>query len=191
MVDNPEELTEIEMYRDPDTGKLLGRDPETGDTFPIPFDQISANEATVSGTTTTGSLEAGDLESETGEIEELGGKSRFGELIENENIVPSNDTTNFDPKDHLDAFWTWKITVSTRARDTRANAFRRGFSGEFLFWFNDSGDSRVIEYQTVQGHGTAHIASVDSSGVISYGTDEDISARSGIQIRAIAMGEPQ
>jgi len=43
MVDNPEELTQIEMYRDPDSGKLIGRDPETGDTFPVPFDEISVS----------------------------------------------------------------------------------------------------------------------------------------------------
>jgi len=63
MVTNPEELTEVEMYRDPSTGKLIGRDPETGDTFPIPFDQISANSvqsdtAHVDGTATVDALEA-------------------------------------------------------------------------------------------------------------------------------------
>jgi len=66
MVDNPEELTEVEMYRDPATGKLIGRDPETGDTFPIPFDQISANSvqsdtAQVDGTATVDALEAADV----------------------------------------------------------------------------------------------------------------------------------
>lgn len=42
MVSNPTDLTEIDLYRDPDSGRLVGRDPVSGDTFPVPFGGIDA-----------------------------------------------------------------------------------------------------------------------------------------------------
>lgn len=44
MSQNPENLDEIDLYRDPDSGKLVGRDPDTGDTFPIPIESTKQDE---------------------------------------------------------------------------------------------------------------------------------------------------
>lgn len=40
MVNNPEELAEIDIYRNPDTGRLIGRDPVSGDLFALPVDRL-------------------------------------------------------------------------------------------------------------------------------------------------------
>ena len=47
MVENPETLTEIDLYRNPETGKLVGRDPVSGDLFPVPIEAAQLDEATV------------------------------------------------------------------------------------------------------------------------------------------------
>jgi hypothetical protein len=44
MVTDPETLDRIELLRDPNSGKFIGYDPDTGDTFPVPFDALSTGE---------------------------------------------------------------------------------------------------------------------------------------------------
>lgn len=47
MVSNPTDLTEIDLYRDPDSGRLVGRDPVSGDTFALPLDGVESPSGTI------------------------------------------------------------------------------------------------------------------------------------------------
>jgi len=43
MVSHPETLDRIELRRDPNSGKFVGYDPDSGDTFPVPFDSVKTD----------------------------------------------------------------------------------------------------------------------------------------------------
>ena len=135
MVDNPEELTEVEMYRDPDTGKLIGRDPETGDTFPIPFDQISANSvqsdtAQVDGTATVDALEAEQADTRSGYVDKSADRS-FETWYQNTtgadldvSVVIGSDTDGSDIQGFLEVNETQETKPVSRFRNILDANFR-------------------------------------------------------------------
>lgn len=51
MVTDPETLDRIELRRDPNTGKFVGYDPDSGDTFPIPIESLSTESIALDGVT--------------------------------------------------------------------------------------------------------------------------------------------
>ena len=72
MSQNPENLDEIDLYRDPDSGKLVGRDPDTGDTFPIPIESTKQDEIQID--------EKATMSKDDGTVGDLAQYNQFGNI---------------------------------------------------------------------------------------------------------------